>query len=98
MAKKSPAKPVDAGRITAPVTPVETPRIAPAAVEVAATKAVKPAPVKAAPAPVKAAPTREQIAKRAYEIFLARGQAHGHEKDDWAQAERELKAAGHINN
>lgn len=37
-------------------------------------------------------PTREQIAKRAREIFLARGGAPGNELDDWLQAERELKA------
>jgi len=37
-------------------------------------------------------PTREQIAKRAYEIFLARGGAPEIDLDDWLQAERELKA------
>ncbi|MCY1075646.1 DUF2934 domain-containing protein [Archangium lansingense] len=36
-------------------------------------------------------PPHEQIAKRAYEIFLARGGGHGRHQDDWAQAERELK-------
>jgi Protein of unknown function (DUF2934) len=36
-------------------------------------------------------PTYEQIARRAYEIFLARGGSHGHHEDDWFQAERELK-------
>jgi hypothetical protein len=36
-------------------------------------------------------PTSEQIARRAYEIFLARGGTHGHHEDDWFQAERELK-------
>lgn len=36
-------------------------------------------------------PTHEQIAKRAREIFLARGGAPGNETDDWLQAERELK-------
>lgn len=36
-------------------------------------------------------PTHEQIAKRAYEIFLARGAGHGQHEQDWAQAERELK-------
>jgi hypothetical protein len=36
-------------------------------------------------------PTNEQIAKRAYELFLARGGAHGHHEEDWNQAERELK-------
>ena len=37
-------------------------------------------------------PTPEQIQKRAYEIFEARGGAPGHELEDWLQAERELKA------
>jgi hypothetical protein len=36
-------------------------------------------------------PTHEQIARRAYELFLARGGNHGHHQDDWFQAERELK-------
>ena len=36
-------------------------------------------------------PTHEQIARRAYELFLSRGANHGHHEDDWFQAERELK-------
>lgn len=36
-------------------------------------------------------PTHEQIARRAYELFLARGGGHGRHEDDWMQAERELK-------
>lgn len=36
-------------------------------------------------------PTHEQIARRAYEIFLARGGRHGSAEQDWHQAERELK-------
>ena len=35
-------------------------------------------------------PTHEQIAKRAYELFLARGGQHGHHEEDWRHAEREL--------
>ena len=35
-------------------------------------------------------PTGEQIAARAYEIYLARGSEHGRDQDDWFQAEREL--------
>jgi hypothetical protein len=30
------------------------------------------------------------VARRAYEIYLARGREHGHDIDDWLQAEREL--------
>ncbi|MCP3167580.1 DUF2934 domain-containing protein [Myxococcus qinghaiensis] len=33
----------------------------------------------------------EQIARRAYEIYLARGGNHGSHEQDWQQAERELK-------
>ncbi len=35
-------------------------------------------------------PTEEQIRKRAYEIYLQRGCQHGHDRDDWLQAEYEL--------
>jgi Protein of unknown function (DUF2934) len=35
-------------------------------------------------------PSYEQIAARAYEIYLARGGEHGRDQDDWYQAEREL--------
>jgi len=37
------------------------------------------------------APTHEQIARRAYELYLARGGTHGSEQADWFQAERELR-------
>jgi hypothetical protein len=36
-------------------------------------------------------PTHEQIARRAYEIYLARGGMPGSPEQDWHQAERELK-------
>ena len=36
-------------------------------------------------------PTREQIERRAYEIYLARGGQHGHDLADWIMAEHELK-------
>jgi hypothetical protein len=32
----------------------------------------------------------ETIARRAYELFLARGSEHGRDLDDWLRAEREL--------
>ena len=38
-----------------------------------------------------AQPTKAEIAKRAHEIYLARGGSHGCDLDDWLQAERELK-------
>ncbi len=39
-------------------------------------------------------PDRDRIAARAYELFVARGQEHGHDQEDWWQAERELRGAG----
>ena len=36
--------------------------------------------------------TREAIARRAYEIYTARGGSHGYDIEDWLQAERELLA------
>ncbi|MFO0698299.1 MAG: DUF2934 domain-containing protein [Nitrospira sp.] len=39
-------------------------------------------------------PTREQIAQRAYELYLTRGCADGYADEDWLQAERELQASG----
>ena len=35
----------------------------------------------------------EDIAQRAFQLFLDRGREAGHELDDWLQAEREVKAA-----
>jgi hypothetical protein len=34
--------------------------------------------------------TADVIARRAFEFYLARGGAHGHDLEDWLQAEREL--------
>ena len=38
-------------------------------------------------------PITEAIARRAYELFLARGEQHGHDLDDWLRAEREFAEA-----
>jgi hypothetical protein len=35
-------------------------------------------------------PTTEEIAARAYQIYLERGRTNGHDVDDWMQAEYEL--------
>ena len=35
-------------------------------------------------------PDKEEIARRAYDLYLARGQAGGHEMDDWIEAKRQL--------
>jgi glucoamylase len=36
--------------------------------------------------------SRKEIERRAYEIYLGRGGTHGHDLNDWLQAERELKS------
>lgn len=33
----------------------------------------------------------EEVRKRAYELFQARGGEEGHELEDWLQAEREVR-------
>lgn len=35
-------------------------------------------------------PAREEIERRAYELYLVRGEVQGYDQDDWLQAEREL--------
>lgn len=37
--------------------------------------------------------TYTDVARRAYDLYLARGREHGHDVDDWMQAERELQAS-----
>jgi hypothetical protein len=58
---------------------------APASMPVRSTNAE---PVASAPRSV---PSHEQLARRAYEIFLARGGTPGNPEQDWFQAERELR-------
>jgi len=38
----------------------------------------------------RARPTEEEIATRAYHIYLQRGESEGNPEDDWLRAEREL--------
>jgi hypothetical protein len=40
--------------------------------------------------PSSEAARREEIARRAYEIFQARGSGDGRDFEDWLQAEREI--------
>lgn len=35
------------------------------------------------------------VARRAYELFEARGAQHGHDVDDWLRAEHDLRADAH---
>jgi len=39
-------------------------------------------------------PSHEQISRRAYEIFIERGQPAGQDLAHWLEAERQLRAAG----
>jgi hypothetical protein len=34
----------------------------------------------------------EEVARVAFELFLKRGGAHGHDRDDWLEAERIVQA------
>ena len=45
-------------------------------------------------AAVPAAPSHDDIASRAYELFLQRGAQHGQDFEDWLAAERELQPSG----
>jgi hypothetical protein len=35
--------------------------------------------------------TDSDIARRAYDLYIARGWEYGHDIDDWVKAERELR-------
>jgi hypothetical protein len=37
--------------------------------------------------------TETEIARRAYDLYLARGREDGHDVEDWLQAERELNGS-----
>lgn len=37
--------------------------------------------------------THRDVARRAYALYLERGCEHGHDVDDWMQAEDELRAS-----
>ncbi len=45
---------------------------------------------KTQPRIAKSQPTQEQIAVRAYQLYLERGGTPGNELEDWIQAERQL--------
>jgi hypothetical protein len=38
----------------------------------------------------KLSPNQDDVARRAYELYVARGRVPGHELEDWIQAEIEL--------
>jgi hypothetical protein len=45
-----------------------------------------------APPTAAPAPSAEAIARRAHELFQARGGLHGRDMDDWLEAERQIGA------
>jgi hypothetical protein len=45
----------------------------------------------AAKAAANGEPTHEEIARRAYELYLERGSVEGHHEEDWLIAEAELR-------
>jgi Protein of unknown function (DUF2934) len=42
------------------------------------------------------APNRDEVRRRAYEIYLQRGGVPGQELEDWLQAEREIESGRHF--
>ncbi len=40
--------------------------------------------------------SREAIAARAYDLYLARGGGHGHDVEDWLTAERQLRESARL--
>jgi hypothetical protein len=59
---------------------------------VKASKTSAPLEIKLAAYAKSSAPTVEATAKRAYELYLARGGEHGHDAEDWLRAEAELSS------
>ncbi|MBI2388237.1 MAG: DUF2934 domain-containing protein [Deltaproteobacteria bacterium] len=86
---RSKSKP-PAAAVVAPIAPAPTARAA--IVEDVAVTTVAATNV-AAPALVKAAPGHDEIARRAYELWLHGGGQMGTHLDDWLRAERELITA-----
>ena len=49
-----------------------------------------PASARAKETPIEALPLEERIRRRAYELYVDRGNQSGSELDDWLQAEEEI--------
>jgi hypothetical protein len=58
----------------------------------ATTTTLRPVGAQAPAAPKTVKITREQIAKRAHEIWVKNGCKHGQDEQNWLEAERQLKA------
>jgi hypothetical protein len=52
-----------------------------------------PAPARAMEPPIDTLPLEERIQRRAYELYVQRGNQSGSEVDDWTQAEEEILRA-----
>ena len=52
-----------------------------------------PAPARAKETPLEALPLEERIRRRAYQLYVERGNQSGSELDDWLQAEEEVLQA-----
>jgi len=52
-----------------------------------------PAPARAKETTIEALPLEERIRRRAYELYVQRGNQSGSELDDWLQAEEEILQA-----
>jgi hypothetical protein len=52
-----------------------------------------PAPARAKEAPLETLPLEERIRRRAYELYVERGNQSGSELDDWLRAEEEILRA-----
>ena len=52
-----------------------------------------PANAKSGAAPIEALPLEERIRRRAYELYVERGNQSGSELDDWLQAEEDVLQA-----
>jgi len=50
-----------------------------------------PAPARAKETPIEERPLEERIRRRAYELYVERGNQSGSEVDDWLQAEEEVR-------
>ena len=50
----------------------------------------------AAPTPEPAHVTEDEIARRAYDRYLARGREDGHDLEDWFHAEQEVRRASAV--
>ena len=52
-----------------------------------------PAPARAKKLSIETLPLEERIRRRAYELYIQKGNASGSELDDWLQAEEEIRQA-----